>query len=293
MEADLHPTGLDRQGAGIEGFAMSSAPVRDYYEHNTRHFLRFGTGQTIHRGLWGEGVQTPEQAAHWVHGELLALLQRQHGPGPVRWLDLGCGVGTSCRWLASRRAGTGTGLSISPTQVELAQRYAQEQGLADRCTFGIADFCVLPEDLGPFELAYAIEAYVHAAEPSALLHGAARRLVPGGLLVVVDDFLAPGISPEDPVVARFRSGWHTPALDTADSVVARAAQAGLRLVEDRDLTSLVRLGRPRDHLVSWLQPLLRLGAPYSPWFQSLVGGDALQQGLGSGKLQHRWLLFST
>jgi SAM-dependent methyltransferase len=272
---------------------MSQAPVRDYYEHNTRHFLRFGTGQTIHRGLWGAGVQTAEQAAHWIHGELLALLERRFGADPVRWLDLGCGVGTSCRWLAARRAGAGTGLSISPTQVQLAQQLAAQQGLQDRCTFLVADFCAMPEELGSFELAYTIEAYVHAAEPSALLAGVARRLRPGGLLVVVDDFLAPGTAADDPVVARFRAGWHTPALDTVEAVVARAAQAGLTLVEDRDLTSLVRLGRPRDHLISWLQPLLRLAAPYSPWFQSLVGGDALQQGLRAGKLQHRWLLFST
>lgn len=266
--------------------------VRDYYENNTRYFLRFGTEQTIHRGLWGPGVATVAEAAHWVHGELLALMADRFGERPVRWLDLGCGVGTSCRWLASRRQGQGVGLSIAETQIAIARQLSSEQGLGDRCSFLAADFCALPEDLGEFELIYAIEAYLHAPDPAAMLAEAARHLAPGGALVIVDDILAPAISPDDSVVARFREGWHTHALDTADAVARLAAQAGLTLEKDRDLTPLVRLGRPRDHLIRWLQPIFRLGAPYSPWFQSLVGGDALQVGLATGKLQHRWLQFT-
>lgn len=272
-------------------FRSVTNQVRDYYEHNTRRFLRFGAQSTIHRGLWGPGVQSTEGAAHWIHGELLALLARQCGEREVRWLDLGCGVGASSRWIAQRRPGAGLGVTISETQAEIAAELTAELGLSDRCRFLVADFCALPQGLGRFELIYAIESFVHAPDPAKMLSSAASLLAEGGRLVIVDDMLAEGVDPSDPTVSRFRDGWHATALSTARAVQELAASAGLTLEEDRDLTPLIRLWRPRDHLIHWLVPLIRMGASRNPWLSSLVGGDALQVGLHTGRISHRWLCF--
>jgi SAM-dependent methyltransferase len=180
-------------------------------------------------------------------------------------------------------------VTISEAQVTLAREHVAAAGLADRCRFVLADFASLPPELGPVDAAYAIEALVHAPEPGRVLAEVARVLAPGGVLVVIDDVLAPDADPDDPVVARFRRGWHTAGLRTAAQVAELAAAAGLVVEADRDLTPLIRLWRPRDRLIHWLQPLLRLGAARSAWFQSLVGGDALQVGLHTGRLQHRWI----
>ena len=70
-----------------------------------------------------------------------------------------------------------------------------------------------------------------------------------------------------------------------------AADAGLALVASHDLSSLQRLGRPRDRLIHAVLPLLRRLRSRSMWAQSLVGGDALQHCHRAGLLEYRMLRF--
>jgi hypothetical protein len=72
---------------------------------------------------------------------------------------------------------------------------------------------------------------------------------------------------------------------------AWAADAGLELVASIDLSSLQRLGRPRDRLIHAVLPVLRRLRTRSMWAQSLVGGDALQQCHRTGLLEYRLLRF--
>ncbi|MBV1862051.1 MAG: hypothetical protein KUG77_26760, partial [Nannocystaceae bacterium] len=66
---------------------MGTRDVEEYYEANTKRFLRFGQGGTvgaIHRAVWGPGVQTRTEAFHHVHERLLQRV----GPQTRRILDL-------------------------------------------------------------------------------------------------------------------------------------------------------------------------------------------------------------
>ncbi len=108
-----------------------------------------------------------------------------------RVLDLGCGVGAAAMYLAQRRPVEVVGVSISPTQVALAQRFATGSGpLRGSVRFVEADFTALPPDLRGFDVAFAIESFVHADPAAAFFREAARALRPGGSLVVIDDVLA-------------------------------------------------------------------------------------------------------
>jgi N-methyltransferase StaMA len=53
--------------------------VAEYYNRNTRPFLRFGRGSgrsgTIHRALWAPGVTTQEEALDYIHTRILAALE--------------------------------------------------------------------------------------------------------------------------------------------------------------------------------------------------------------------------
>jgi hypothetical protein len=82
-----------------------------------------------------------------------------------------------------------------------------------------------------------------------------------------------------------------PAVASPESVASVAAAHGLVRETDEDWTPYVGLWRPRDRLVHWLQPLIRLGASRDLWLASLVGGDALQVGLSTGLVQYRWTVF--
>jgi SAM-dependent methyltransferase len=260
--------------------------VRRYYDRNTWKFLLTGSQRAIHRELWGPGVTHRSGAVHHAH----ALVLDELGPGDRRVLDLGCGVGAAALYLAERLPVEVVGVSISPAQVRLAERYAGQGGpRPGTVRFETADFTALPDDLAGFDLAFAIEAFVHADPAAAFFREAARALRPGGALVVIDDVRTG--DPADHRLADFRAGWHAPSVLSVDEAAALAAAAGLELVGSRDLSPLQRLRRPRDRAVHAAQPLLRLGRGRSMWADSMVGGDALQQCHLAGLLQYRLLRF--
>lgn len=158
--------------------------VRHYYDSNTWKFLVTGSQRALHRELWGPGVTSRGEAVHHTH----ALVLDELGPDDRRVLDLGCGVGTAALYLAERRPLDVVGVSISPEQIRLAERFAGRAGRpGESVRFATADFTALPADLGHFDLAFAIESFVHADPAAAFFREAARVLRPGGSLVVVDD----------------------------------------------------------------------------------------------------------
>jgi cyclopropane fatty-acyl-phospholipid synthase-like methyltransferase len=265
----------------------TGARVRRYYDANTWKFLLAGSQRAIHRELWAPGVSSRADAVHHAH----ALVLGELGPDDRRVLDLGCGVGAAGLYLARRRPVDVVGISISPAQVRLAERYAGRSGpLRGVVEFAVADFTDLPEGLIGFDLAFSIEAFVHADPPSAYFRNAARALRPGGALVVIDDVLAAG-NQADPRLEDFRRGWHAPSLLPVPDLAAIAADHGLDLTTSRDLSALQRLGRPRDRLIGAVQPVLRRVRDRSVWAESLVGGDALQRCHRAGLLEYRLLRF--
>jgi cyclopropane fatty-acyl-phospholipid synthase-like methyltransferase len=265
---------------------LSRTPVGDYYDANTWKFLLAGKERAIHRELWGPGVTSRREALHHAH----ALVLDQLGRGDRRVLDLGCGVGAAALYLARRQAVEVVGVSVSPTQVRMANRFPARGGpLQGRVRFALADFTELPDELAGFDLAFAIESFVHADPAVAFFDQAAHALGPGGALVVIDDVLA--AEREDPAFEAFKAGWHAPSVLSVAEAEALAAHAGLALVDSRDLSSFQHLGRPRDRFIHAIQPLLRRAGSRSLWAQSMVGGDALQHCLRTGQLEYRMLRF--
>jgi SAM-dependent methyltransferase len=268
--------------------------VRDYYEANTRKFLLFGAQGAIHRELWAPGITSRAAALHHVHELVLTELRGVSPAGRGRVLDLGCGVGAAVRFLAERVPARIYGISVSPAQVAIARRRMAGRRLHGECSFHEGDFCAMPAALASearhIDLAFSIEAFVHAESTDRFFREASRALRPGGRLVIVDDFLAKG-GAESALIDDVTSGWHMQSLVRRSEAVDAAALHGLRLTGFIDLSSLQRLGRPRDRLVHALQPLFRRIRRHSPWAQSLVGGDALQRCHRLGLINYQLLRF--
>src|SRR3954454_23014384 len=201
---------------------LSRTPVGDYYDANTWKFL-LGSGQrAIHRELWGPGVTTRSEALHYVHALILGHLGRRDR----RVLDLGCGVGAAGVYLARRRPVDVVGVSNSPAQIRLAERFARGIGrLQGRVRFALADFTDLPSELVGFDMAFAIESFVHADPAAAFFRNAAAALRPGGALVIVDDVRTG--DRHDPALDDLMAGWHARSLVSVATAEALAADAGL------------------------------------------------------------------
>ncbi len=270
--------------------------VRRYYDNNAAAFERLGQGgASIHRAVWGPGVTTRAGAFHHVDELILAALPA--GVAKPTVVDLGCGLAASLLYLADRVDMTGEGVTLSPAQAARAAELIAETGAGERVRCRVGDFLALPDDLtGVADVTFSIEAFIHSPDAGRYFEQAARTLRPGGRLIVCDDFLTPkagretGATPKgERWLAEFRGGWHAGSLLTVDEVREVAARHGLTLVRDLDLTAHLELRRPRDR---WVSLMLALGRPLrlsGDYWQSLVGGNALQHALIHGLLSYRFL----
>jgi tocopherol O-methyltransferase len=278
---------------------FSARDVAAYYDRSTPAFVTLGQGAgAIRRAVWGPGVRDRAAAFRYVDDRLAEIvakvaepLLRAPGGEPVHVVDLGCGVGTSLRYLAERLPLRGTGITVSPLQAQLAAEHARASGLAGRVTFVEGDFCHLPPHLKA-DVAFAIEAFVHAASARAFFAQCRELVRPGGVLAICDDFARPTHDSRAPALLdRFRRGWHVNSLIDARELHTLAAEAGFAHEATQDLSPYLELHRPRDRAVNvflalfgWL-PLQRTPLGH------LVGGSALQTCLTRGWIGYDLAVF--
>lgn len=273
--------------------------VRRYYEANTPAFQRFGHGSeqgVIRRAIWGEGVASRTEAFRYVDTLIAAEVRalQVEVASPLRVFDFGCGFGTSLLNLWNALKIQGVGFTLSPVQVRVAQQHFEKaKALADlQCLE--ADFLSLSDDVAPAHVVFAIESFVHSPSPQRFFESVARHITPGGTLIVCDDFSANRAAEsltarERRTLAEFRRGWVAPSVVTGNEANDAAAQSGFELRKDLDLTPHLELRRPRDRVLSAIVAVLgRLPIPGYRW-RSLVGGNALQNGLMTGLIEHRFL----
>jgi SAM-dependent methyltransferase len=255
--------------------------VSRYYDVNTRAFLARGEGGSegvLHRAVWAEGVRDRSSAFHFVHELILKEIGAVGSPRP-RVLDLGCGVGASLLYLLDRCPAEGFGITLSGEQYELAKKRGSAGWIR-------GDFC--REQLPPaVDVAYGIESFVHASDARAFFRNVGAALRSRGRLVLVDDFLVRGTMGQT-AVRDFAWGWHAASLLPPEEIDALAAEAGLALLTDRDLTPFLSLDRPRDRALALFLTVLRPFLPDTPRVRSLLGGSALRSCLKQGFVEYRF-----
>jgi cyclopropane fatty-acyl-phospholipid synthase-like methyltransferase len=213
---------------------------------------------------------------------------------------MGCGVGGSILDLAPRLPARYLGLTLSRVQAKIGNELLQSRGCSE-AVIEVADFT----DAGfwdrrgepPFDLAYAIESMLHVPAMLAKLETIRSLIRPGGLLVVVDDFVARSFDPptasarERRWLADFRRGWYAHGLASCRGFIAAARDAGFDLVEGRDLTPYLELGRPRDRVARAFVAATRWLPVRPEWYNNLLGGNALQMCLRNGVVRYCYLVF--
>jgi SAM-dependent methyltransferase len=274
--------------------------VKTYYDKNTKRFVRHhasGAVDALHRGVWAPEVTTQEEAFQYVNCLLLQALEALTPcfSTPLRVLDLGCGVGGSLFYLAQRLPIDAVGVTLSPMQVALAKAKAQALQVEQQCRFIEADFLHLP-DLDPHPAVFAIESFVHCPDAAQFFTVAAGVMPSGGRLILCDDVLtAPADSHLDPKARRyladFQRGWHLRSLMTTTHMQALAAPAGLRLIDNRDLTPYLALQSRWDRFIALCVSLGCWLPLRAPWWLNWVGGNGAQMCLLAGVTAYRFLVF--
>jgi SAM-dependent methyltransferase len=276
---------------------FSPAEVRDYYDRNTSAFVALGQGGNvgaIHRAVWGPGVKTHDEAFRFLEDQIAARIRRlsRNADGPYV-VDLGCGVGASLCYLAEQLPDiTGTGITLSPEQAQLAHERVLGLGLADRLTFLEGDYCELPAVVRAADLAYAIESFVHGPDPARFFARCRELIRPGGLLVICDDFRRLTSDPSaDAAIERFKRGWHINTLIDRAELRALAVDAGFEHDSTTDLSPYLELDRPRDRAIGVLIRLAGWVPVHWARLDALIGGSALQRCLTRGWIGYDLAVF--
>ena len=247
---------------------MSKA-VTSFYERNSRLFLAFGGGRqagAIHREVWGPGVETRYQAFSFVNtliAERLERVAQASGAKSFRVMDLGCGVGGSLRYIATRFPAKveGVGVTLSGVQVDAASGHEAPPG--STLSYIRADYNALPRNLAGFDAAYAIESFIHGDRPNRFFQEAFRVLLPA------DSYFSSTIFWSKILKIRGCSGFEKGGIQAVccqERLLSKLAmRAGFREVEDLNLTSWLRLGRLRDRVIRQImqvRAIRELSHPY-------------------------------
>ena len=169
--------------------------VIDYYEVAGPDYAAWSPEFNMHFGYyrWGMNPWRLAPMLEQMNAEVLARLGLPDGP--VRVLDMGCGLGEAARYVARRRADAEvTALTIAPSQAQRGNRMTAAAGLARRVSIVHADYTRSPVASGSQDGAYAIESFCHARGPgrAACVRELRRVLRAGGRFVVADGFMKHG-----------------------------------------------------------------------------------------------------
>ncbi|XP_010471311.1 PREDICTED: tocopherol O-methyltransferase, chloroplastic-like, partial [Camelina sativa] len=100
-------------------------------------------------------------------------------------VDVGCGIGGSSRYLASKFGAESIGITLSPVQAKRANDLAAAQSLAHKVSFQVADALEQPFEDGKFDLVWSMESGEHMPDKAKFVNELVRVVAPGGRIIIV------------------------------------------------------------------------------------------------------------
>ncbi|MFW5681308.1 MAG: methyltransferase domain-containing protein [Pseudomonadota bacterium] len=140
-------------------------------------------GPNIHYGVYTTGEESIDEAAVAATERMATLLAPPEG---CRLLEVGCGYGTTARYLAEHWGCHVLATNVSKRQLERCRAQTAEPLARGRLAFAEADYHALPYPNASFDVWWCQEAMVHAEDRPRVLAEAFRVLRPGGRAVVSD-----------------------------------------------------------------------------------------------------------
>ena len=218
--------------------AMSDEPVVSFYDSHPMSEWQ------ILQSLDKQGKQpadlTPEDLFefdqdHYGGIEAVeALAERAEISDESVVLDLCSGLGGPARFLAWRYGCQVTGIDITRSRVEAAQRLTDYVGLADRVRFLEADATSLPLPDAAFTACISQEAFVDIEDKSALFAECLRVLRRGGVLTFTDWAATEALTEQEQ--QRLRNDFAAPGLVTPSAYGQALENAGFSEVGCEDLS---------------------------------------------------------
>jgi cyclopropane fatty-acyl-phospholipid synthase-like methyltransferase len=241
---------------------MASTPVErgnpkttaEYYHQTWLDFRLLwlnSSNWALHYGYWDETTHNHPESLLNTNRVLAANAQPQPG---MRMLDCGCGVGGTAIWLAEHYDVTVLGITVTPDQVALGNRYAAKRGLSDRVHIEIQDFTQIALPDNTFDIVYGLDSINYARSKKQYLSEAFRVLKPGGRIVVMDFFRADrALTPTEHCLQEsWLEGWVVPHLSSLPEFASYAEEVGFIDVTQQDCTPNVQRSSQRMYRMAMI-----------------------------------------
>lgn len=166
--------------------------IIDYFEGAGLDYYYWDNSFNMHFGYfkWGLNPFNLPDLLNSMNREVMNRLELERYKEPLV-LDLGCGLGTSSRYMAKERKGSQFyGFTITPWQVSFGNDLTQEEGLDKQVSLYEADFAHLPLSNDSADAAFAMESacYAKGNDKLEFAEELYRVLKPGGRFVITDGF---------------------------------------------------------------------------------------------------------
>lgn len=229
-----------------------TAEIREHYNSFAWLYRRFW-GDHIHHGLFLRGDESPEQAQLQMLEHCISLAGIQRG---WRILDVGCGHGGTCVYLAGKHQCETTGITVSDRQAELGRENAARGKVA--VEFIVADAEQLAFPPAVFDAVWTMESSEHFADKPAYFQKVRHTLRGGGKLLLT----AWTGSMTRERIRRVAEEFLCPEVLTCDEYRLMLRQSGFNVLNCEDLSKEVlptweisrRRARAGSALLKFLPP---------------------------------------
>jgi cyclopropane fatty-acyl-phospholipid synthase-like methyltransferase len=195
-------------------------------------FFELIWGDSLHVGYWPDGntsLTLPEAQERFTE----LLISKTGIKAGQSFLDVGSGTGRPGIHIAQSTGCKVTGITVSNSQVEIANGRAAAAGVKDLVSFQLTDAGKMPFPDASFDAAWAFESFHHMHDRSQVLREIRRVLRPGGRFVLADIILARPMPPE--AAGLLSEFWKVNTLLTTEECRTIFPQEGFELEESLDV----------------------------------------------------------
>ena len=265
--------------------------IADYYDQSYWDYRTSWLNSknlAIHYGYWSDKTQSHSDSLLEMNQELAGHLDLKPGD---HVLDAGCGIGGSSIWLAENYGVKVTGITISPTQIDQANKNAIKRGVDHLVSFKLEDYTQTSFADETFDHIWGLESICYALKKSDFVKEAYRVLKKGGCFAVADGFANKQevTEKEWQHVLKVLNGWSMPNMSTPSQFEGFMKDSGFDDIHYRDITEntlpsskrlyyTALLTYPMEKVMSWVK--LRSSVQSGNFYACFGQYHVLHDGIG-------------
>jgi tocopherol O-methyltransferase len=225
--------------------------IRQHYDSFAPIYRAFW-GDHIHHGLFARGTESPAEAQVALLEHCIRAINLKRG---ARVLDVGCGHGGTCIYLAKEYGCQASGITLSSRQAEIAREQASRNGVAGKVDFQVGDADHYDFPAATYDVVWTMESSEHFADKAGYFRRAAASLRADGKLLLA----AWTGCREHSSVRQVSEKFLCSGLMTGSEYAKHIEDAGLRITSREELGAKVQrtweICRQRARMAT---PMLRL-----------------------------------